>query len=81
MEKISFTADGIEEELYVLSDTKLSGKTYILVADEEEGDANAMILEQIEDGDDVVYEIVEDDDLLEALSKLFEADLEDVEIS
>lgn len=81
MEKISFMADGEIEEFYVLSDTKLSGESYILVTDEEDGDSDAWIFKQIADGEEVTYELVEDEALLEALSKLFEADLEDIEIS
>ena len=81
MEKIKFTSDGTTEEFYVIADTKLSGDTYILVTDKEEGDADAWIFKQIGDGDEVVYEEVYDDDLLEALSNLFAADLEDIDIN
>lgn len=81
MEKISFTSDGTTEEFYVIADTKLSGDTYILVTDQEDGDADAWIFKQIGDGDEVIYEEVYDDDLLDALSNLFAADLEDIDIN
>lgn len=81
MEKISFTSDGTTEEFYVIADTKLSGDTYILVTDQEDGDADAWIFKQIGDGEEVIYEEVYDDDLLEALSNLFAADLEDIDIN
>ena len=81
MEKISFTSDGTTEEFYVIADTKLSGDTYILVTDQEDGDADAWIFKQIGDGDEVIYEEVYDDDILDALSNLFAADLEDIDIN
>ena len=45
MEKIFFEAqDGEPEEFYVLEQTKLGGIQYILVADEADGDGEALIL-------------------------------------
>ena len=56
--------------------------SYILVTDSEEDDAECLILKDIS-GDqsaESVYEIVEDDVELTAISKVFEELLEDVEI-
>lgn len=83
MEKIAFTLDdGQQVEFYVLEQAKLSGNNYILVTEEEEGDAEAFILRELvtKDKKDTAYEVVEDDAELEALSSLFESLLEDVEI-
>ena len=83
MEKIKFCADGAEEvEFYVLEQTRINGTSYILVTDSEEGDAECLILkDRSEDKDtDSIYEIVEDDTELSAVSKVFEELLEDIEI-
>lgn len=84
MEKIAFTTDdGEQVEFFVLEQAKLSGKNYILVTDQEEGDAQALILREIQGGDkkETGYEIVDDDNELEALSSLFESLLDDIELS
>lgn len=83
MDKIKFMFDGTEEvEFYVLEQTKVNGATYILVTDSEEDDAECLILKDTSDSDDAesVYEIVEDDVELEAVSRVFEELLEDVDI-
>ena len=73
MEKIKFAfGDGNgEDEFFVLEQTKINGATYILVTDSEEDDAECL---------DKMYEIVEDDTELLAVSKVFEELLEDVSI-
>ena len=85
MEKIKFTFDegGETEEFYVLEQTRIGGIDYILVADSEEGDGMALILKDLsKDGEEeAVYEIVEDDEELLAVSKVFEEMLEDVDIT
>ena len=84
MDKIVFTPEGNEEpvELYVLDQTVLRGTTYILVTESEEGDGNALILKDTapEGADESVYEIVENEKELQAVSKVFEELLEDVSI-
>lgn len=84
MEKIIFTSDELREkaEFFVLEQTKLNGVSYILVTDSEEDDAECLILKDtsLEKDADAVYEIVQDDDELEAISRVFEELLEDVEI-
>jgi len=83
MEKITFTFDDIGEvEFYILEQTKINGSQYILVTDSLEGDAEALILRDTSSGEEAeaVYEIVEDDTELDAVSKIFEELLEDVDI-
>ena len=84
MEKIKFAfGDGNgEDEFFVLEQTKLNGATYILVTDSEEDDAECLILKEtgVEEQTDKMYEIVEDDTELLAVSKVFEELLEDVSI-
>jgi hypothetical protein len=85
-EKIIFTTEDNEEiEFYVLEQTKLNGINYILVTDtdEEEGvEAEALILKDIssEEDEDAIYDIVEDDDELMLIAKIFEETLEDIDI-
>ena len=84
MEKVRFTfGDGSgEDEFFVLEETKINGSAYILVTDSQEDDAECLILKEISQPQqaDSVYEIVEDETELLAVSKVFEELLEDVNI-
>lgn len=93
MEKVIFNVfrtDDVEEkvEFYVLEQTMVNGTSYLLVtdSDSEEEDAECLILKEVEtdstdNGQDSVYEIVEDDTELIAVSKVFEELLEDIDIT
>ena len=84
MEKIQFMFDeGTESvDFFVLEETKVNGVSYILVTDSEEDDAECMILKDTSKAEESesVYQIVEDDTELEAVLKIFEELLEDVDI-
>ena len=84
MEKIKFTFEDTSEtvEFFVLEQTKINGAVYILVTDSEEDDAECLILKDLSkvEEDESVYEVVEDDTELLAVSKVFEELLEDVDI-
>ena len=74
MEKVIFTDPDTKEkiEFYVLEETQINGKKFLFVTEEEDGDSEAYILKEIADeNDDVVYEMVEDDNELAALGKVF----------
>ncbi|MGN0299478.1 MAG: DUF1292 domain-containing protein [Lachnospiraceae bacterium] len=82
-EKIVLQADdGSELTLFVIEETKINGVNYLLAADSEEGDSEAFILKDIsrEDEQEAVYVAVEEDAELEAVAKIFEELLGDVEI-
>ena len=85
MEKIVFQLPDSQEtvDFFVLEQTRINGADYILVTDSEDGDGEALILKDLsEDGEqEAVYEIVEDDDELEALSVIFGEMLEDVDLT
>ena len=85
MEKITFTFEDTNEtvDFFVLEQTKLNGATYLLVADNESDDAECLILKETESGNEQynLYDIVEDDNELTAVSKVFEELLEDVDIT
>ena len=84
MEKISFTIVGEDKpaDFYVLEQTRIGGFSYLLVTDREEGDSDAWILKDVSaDGDeDALYEVVEDEQELQAVAAVFEQMLEDAEI-
>ena len=72
--------DGSQEELYVVEQTRISGMDYLLVTDTPEGDGEAYILKDVSrDGDtEAVYEFVEDDRELAAISNVFSQMLDDI---
>jgi len=75
------TEDGEKVSLFVLEQTMLSGVNYLLVADSEEDEADAYIMREVtENENESIYEMVEDDAELEALSKVFSELLDDVEL-
>lgn len=80
------TDEGEELELYVLEQTKLNGMHYLLVADtldDDDEDVEVYIMKETKEkeGEEFAsYEFVEEDTELEALSKVFEELLEDVDI-
>lgn len=84
-EKIVFTTEDNEQiEFYVLEQTRVNGVNYLLIADSEDEDseANALILKEREvSGEDAVYDIVEDDNELDAISKVFETMMDDIDIA
>lgn len=84
MEKIMFMPEDSKEPVafYVLEQTRISGVSYILVTDSEDGDSQCLILKDKSGSEDAesLYEIVEDDMELRAVSKVFEELLEDVGI-
>ncbi|MCI8335199.1 MAG: DUF1292 domain-containing protein [Lachnospiraceae bacterium] len=85
MEKITFTLEDTKEEVefFVLEETRLNGRDYILVTDSEQGDGEALILKDLslDKDSDAVYEIVEDDQELQGVLGVFEQLLEDVELT
>ena len=64
------------------SQTMIGGVNYLLVTDSGEGDGDALILRDISAPEDVeaVYEIVEDDETLNAVAAVFEKIVDDVDI-
>lgn len=84
MEKIKFEfgETGESVDFFVLEQTKVNGKSYILVTDSMEEDAECLILRDTSNSEDAdsVYEVVDDDVELSAVSKVFEELLEDVDI-
>ena len=83
MEKITFTPEeGDAVEFYVLEQTKIGGVDYLLVADSADEDGEALIMCDVSDPEDAeaVYEIVDDDEKLNAVAAVFEKMMADTEI-
>ena len=82
MEKIRFQlADGTVEEFFIEEQTRIGGVSYLLVSDSMEDEASAYILKDVsKDADpEACYEMLEDEDELQAVYKVFEQMLEDVD--
>ena len=84
MERIAFTdpETGDTDLLYVLEEAQLAGIRYLLVTEEETGDTDAYIFREVSEDDAgiVTYENVEDEQELNAVSRLFTDLLEDTVI-
>lgn len=82
MEKITFQSEDGTQEFFVEEQTTISGTVYLLVSDSLEDEANAYILKDIteDDSPEACYEIVEDEDELQAISKVFAQMLDDVDL-
>ena len=81
-EQIVFNTDEGEVLFYILEETRISGVNYLLVAESEEDEAECYIMKDVSDPSEkeAVYEFVEDDEELKALSSVFSELLEDTEI-
>ena len=83
MEKISFAGNnGDAVEFYVIEKTTLGGVDYMLVTESETEDGDAYVLKDLSKSGDSegVYEIVDDEDELQAVGQVFGALLEDIDI-
>ncbi|MBC7960779.1 MAG: DUF1292 domain-containing protein [Vallitaleaceae bacterium] len=86
MDTIKFTFDETGEEVVfsVLGSVEYEGSAYLMVVEEEEleeEDMTAYILKAIEeDGEDIIYHLVDDEDELDCVTELFDDVLENFEI-
>ena len=83
MEKITFSPDGGEPiDFYVLEQTIIGARTYILVTDSEKGDGEALILrdDSASGAEEALYSIVDDDRELQAVGEIFEKLLDEDDI-
>lgn len=84
--KVGFTDErGEETEFYIIEETKINNKSYLLVTDtddEEAEEAEAYILKDIseEESEETVYTMVDDEAELSYVSKIFSELLDDVNI-
>ncbi|MDC7286803.1 DUF1292 domain-containing protein [Blautia schinkii] len=83
MEKIRFQSeDGTVTEFYIEEQTRIGGTAYLLVSDSLGDEASAYILKDMSEDTslEACYEMVEDEDELQAVFKVFEQMLEDVDL-
>ena len=83
MDKIKFIEDdGEVVEFFVEEQARIGGKTYLLVSDSQEEEAQAYIMKYVSEETDseACYEFVEDDLELEAVTSVFQQMLDDVDI-
>lgn len=83
--KISFVVDETNEkvEFYVVEETRINNINYLLVTENEsDEEADAYILKDTSKAEEkeAVYEIVEDDEELEYVSRIFAEILDDIDI-
>ena len=79
--KITMTSDGEELTFYIVEQTILGNINYLLVTDSEGEQAQAYIMKETgAETEDAFYEFVEDDVEFEAIAKVFEELLEDVDL-
>ena len=78
-EQIAFQTDEGEVLFYVLSEARVGGVNYILVAESDDEDAECYIMKDTSGAEEkeAVYEMVEDEEQLDALLKLFQELLDD----
>lgn len=77
------TDTGESVDFYVLEETRINARSYLLVTDApEEQDGECYILKDMSNPEDAqaLYEFVEDDDELDALTKVFEELLSDADV-
>lgn len=79
--KIRLTTEDQEVvEFYVVEQTMIGNVNYLLVTDSDDEEAEAYIMkETATETEDAIYEFVEDDVELEAISKVFAEILEDTD--
>ena len=79
-EKLTFVSeDGEEQEFTVIEQTVVAGRSYLLVAESDDEEAECIILKDISGQDDpeADYVPVEDEQELNAVAAIFEKLLED----
>ena len=80
-DSILFTdEDGNDIEFFIIEETVLAGESFLLVSDSgpDSDEAEVMVLQRLEDdGDEVCYVPVDDDNLLKNVLSVFEELLED----
>ncbi len=81
LEKIRFETDEGTCEFFVIDETRISGRNYILVSDSLEDEADAMILKDMSSESDAeaVYVPLEDDVELDAVASVFAESLGDID--
>ena len=81
MDKINFYDEltGEDIQFEVIDQTTIDGQKYLLVADED--DIATILKEMVDDGEEITYQLVEDDEELQKVAlTLMESDEYDIEV-
>lgn len=82
-EKVEFTsAEGEQLAFYIVEQTRINNINYILATDSDDEDMAYILKETFSDSDneESIYEFVDNEEELEAISKVFGELLDDVDI-
>lgn len=84
MEKLTFVTEDQESvDFYIIEETRVNGINYLLVTEsEDDEEAEAYILKDTSKAEDTeaVYEFVESEEELDAVSRIFAELLEDMDL-
>ncbi len=83
MEKLTFVTEDQESvDFYIIEETRVNGINYLLVTESEDEEAEAYILKDTSKAEDTeaVYEFVESEEELDAVSRIFAELLEDMDL-
>ena len=74
METLRFETDEGVQEFYIVDQTRINERNYLLVSEEESEDAEVLILKDTADeqANESIYELVEDENELTAVLKVFQ---------
>ena len=84
MQKVSFLDPKTAEnpDFFGLEETQVNGRKYLLVTLEEDADGDAYLLREVtQEAEEAVYEMVDEDEELKAIGKVFAELLEDTDIT
>lgn len=84
MDKITFTDNetGENQDFYILEETEISGRNYLLALDRDPDDPDALsyVFEKTADeGEEAIYTQVDDEETLRAILKVFSEILGDTD--
>lgn len=83
MEKLTFVTEDQESvDFYIIEETRVNGINYLLVTESEDEEDEAYILKDTSKAEDTeaVYEFVESEEELDAVSRIFAELLEDMDL-
>ena len=83
MKRLTFQPDGgAPVDFFIIAQETIDGRSYILVSEAEDGDADALILRDDSDAEaeDALFCVVEDDDEFAACARVFSTHLGDEDI-
>ncbi|TCK98389.1 uncharacterized protein DUF1292 [Natranaerovirga hydrolytica] len=85
--RVEFNIEGSDEKVvfYIMEEVKINNATYLLVTEDEDEtnqEVEAYILKEkeVDDNEEVTYEILENEEELTFVSKIFEAKIDEYDL-